>query len=602
MCGIAGIISKGRKIQLPELKQMTDAIRHRGPDGEGHWIDKEDNIGFGHRRLSILDLSENGKQPMHYDEGNLTITFNGEIYNYIELKNELEQKGYQFISESDTEVVLAAYKEYGPKMLGKMDGMFAMAIWDKRSKQLFCARDRFGEKPFFYSFEDGNFVFASELKAIFNTRGILKTPSKSKIFYYLTYNVLDTPENCQDTFFEKIKKLEPGHFLLLNSDWSLKIEKYWDIDLSKKIDISFEEATEKFQSLFISSIERRLRSDVPVGSSLSGGLDSSSIVRVIDSIRDGNHVQNTFSARFKNYDKDEGVYIKKVVDGTRIKDHHIWVDSEYLLENFKKIYYHQEEPFGTTSIIAQNAVMQLAKEKDVTVLLDGQGADEYLAGYVKRYYKTHLLELSQKGNGIFERERQAFLEMHGIPIKGSSGMRIDKLKKQFSNFIKSTSFKKIPNQTIINKSLAQEKNAVKDPFQYFMKLDDQLKFSIKYQLIDLLRYADRNSMAFSREIRLPFLNHDLVEFVFSLPNHYKLHEGWSKYILRKSMSDYLPEDIGWRKEKAVFNTPQKKWSGHPKFKALMDESKVILKDHKIINEKTDPRFDWQYLMTGLLFE
>ena len=172
MCGIAGIVSKGSKVQLEELKRMTDTISHRGPDGDGHWIDEQNNVGFGHRRLSILDLSENGKQPMHYHGDNLTITFNGEIYNYVELKVDLEKQGFQFRSGTDTEVVLAAYKAYGPKMLQRMDGMFAFAIWDKLNQQLFCARDRFGEKPFFYSFENGNFVFASEMKAIFDTRGI----------------------------------------------------------------------------------------------------------------------------------------------------------------------------------------------------------------------------------------------------------------------------------------------------------------------------------------------------------------------------------------------------------------------------------------------
>lgn len=599
MCGIVGIVSKRKKVKISELKRMTDTIIHRGPDGEGHWVDQEANVGFGHRRLSILDLSENGKQPMHY--GDLAITFNGEIYNYVELKSELEKKGYAFTSESDTEVLLAAYQEFDSKMLEKIDGMFAFAIWDKRNKQLFCARDRFGEKPFFYSFENGNFVFASELKAIFNTREIKKTPSKAKLFYYLTYNVLDTPENCEHTFFEKIKKLEPGHFLILDQSWNITKKKYWDIDLTQKIDISFEEATERFRSLFISSIERRMRSDVSVGSSLSGGLDSSSIVRVIDKTRKKSHIQNTFSARFENFEKDEGSFIEKVIEGTNIKDHHIWVDSDYFVDNFHRIFHHQEEPFGTTSIVAQNAVMQLAKEKNVTVLLDGQGADEYLCGYIKRYYKTHLFELFRSGNGAFKSERKAFMNAFDIQIKSGSGLKIDLLKKQFSNLIKTSAFKKIPNQDILDPMLSKEVNQVHDPFKYFLDLDNQLKFSIKYQLIDLLRYADRNSMAYSREVRLPFLNHELVEFVFSLPNTYKLSKGWSKYLLRSSMSDFLPEEIAWRREKVVFSTPQKKWTNHPKLKVLVEESKTILKDNKIIRGNINPEFNWQFLMSGQLY-
>lgn len=601
MCGIAGIYSLNKRIESSELKMMTDRIQHRGPDGDGHWIDVEGRVGLGHRRLSILDLSESGAQPMHYEH--LSLTFNGEIYNYVELKKGLEKKGYKFQSETDTEVLMALYLEKGVDCLHELDGMFSFAIWDGKKKRLFCARDRFGEKPFYYSKHNNDFLFASEMKSLFGIRGLPRTINQKKLFYYLAYNVVELEDDFKATFYDGVDKLEPGHFMIVNSDGSITKERYWSVDLSKQTDnFTFTQAQEKFKELFITSVKRRLRSDVPVGSSLSGGLDSSSIVRTIANEIKNNNFQNTFSARFKNFEKDEGYFIDKVVENTSINDHHTWVDENYMIDNFNDIFYHQEEPFGSSSIVAQHAVMRLAKQESVTVLLDGQGADEYLVGYVKRYYKTRLKELYLNGKSEeFKKEKLAYeglLERtYPFNAKEKFNLRfrgvLDKLK-----FFNSTTRK----FNGINSDFVNFQESVARPFRTFYDLREQLKYSIEFQLPDLLRYADKNSMAFSREIRLPFLNHELVEFVFSLPTHYKLNDGWSKYLLRTSMDSYLPKEVAWRKEKVAFQPPQKAWSEDKKVVELMHEAKKILVKNKIIEEPKNGKMDWQILNAAQLFQ
>ena len=279
MCGIAGILSLDKSnITEVSLKKMTDSLYHRGPDGGGLWIDTINNVGLGHRRLSIIDLSDSGKQPMHYLD-RYTITFNGEIYNYIELKTLLLTKGYIFKTSTDTEVLLALFDHKGYDCLELLDGMFAFAIWDKVSKKLFCARDRFGEKPFYYSINDSSFVFASEIKALW-AYGIPKIKNDVMIFNYLYFNSINNPDNLSETFYDNIKLLKPSSYLVINVNLEIEIEKkYWDIDYSNiNTSISYEQAKIDFAELLQSSVNLRLRSDVPIGSSLSGGLDSSVIV------------------------------------------------------------------------------------------------------------------------------------------------------------------------------------------------------------------------------------------------------------------------------------------------------------------------------------
>ncbi|HLG35625.1 MAG TPA: asparagine synthase (glutamine-hydrolyzing), partial [Bacteroidia bacterium] len=370
MCGIAGILSFSNRAEERMVRKMTDTLHHRGPDGEGVWMNGSAQICLGHRRLSIIDLSDSGRQPMHFADGRYTITYNGEIYNYVELKEELKKKGCRFVSTSDTEVLLALYDFKKEQCLAELDGMFAFAIWDEKEKTLFCARDRFGEKPFYYHINENYFAFASEMKALFAT-DMEKTPGRKKIYDYLLYSALEDSADRSSTFYENIIQLEASHYLLVSADKTFVKKRYWDIDINvRDHDITEKDAAAKFRELLTLSVRRRLRSDVPVGSSLSGGLDSSSIVMLIDRMKKDGRVQKTFSARFENFIRDEGRFMQMVIDKSNVEPHFVFPTVKSAIENMKMVAYHQEEPIGSTSIMAQYEVMKLAKENNIKVLLD----------------------------------------------------------------------------------------------------------------------------------------------------------------------------------------------------------------------------------------
>lgn len=544
MCGIAGILKfNSVTIEKSHLKQMTDVISHRGPDGEGHWVSSNAGVGFGHRRLSIIDLSKNGSQPMHYLNNRYTITFNGEIYNYLELKQTLLSKGYQFVSDSDTEVLLAMYDWKKENCLTDLDGMFAFAIWDEKEQELFCARDRFGEKPFHYYLNEKEFVFASEIKQ-FWAYGIQKKTVESRLVQFLENGQIDDPFNTAQTFYHQIKRLDPAHFMLFRRNGAPRIKKYWDIDLEATFRGTLQEATDQFSSIFKESVSMRLRADVPVGTSLSGGLDSSSICMIINGLKADGQKQTSFSARFKNFEKDEGVYIEEVLRACKdVEANFVWPDENYFFENFAKINYHQDEPYTSTSMIAQYSVMELAKTKGITVLIDGQGADESLGGYMP-YYKLYLDSLFYTDRQKFEKEKLAYDSLHSntrpyeAPDKNETlRMKLGRLKK-----------------TLLRQNMPYGPDALKEKLY---------ADTTSMHLQTLLRYADRNSMANSREVRLPFLSHRLIEFVFTLPDHFKLNSGWTKYILRKAMDPVLPGQICWRTNKVGYESPQEKWLQHP---------------------------------------
>ncbi|MCY7360470.1 MAG: asparagine synthase (glutamine-hydrolyzing), partial [Ignavibacteria bacterium] len=289
MCGISGIFSFSKSIEENRVHRMNESVAHRGPDGEGMWKNEEGNLLLGHRRLSIIDLLPEGAQPMHYID-RYVIVYNGEIYNYIELKATLEKKGYIFKTVSDTEVLLAAYAAYGENMFEHLDGMFAFAIWDKKEKNLFCARDRFGEKPFYYHHDKNAFIFCSEIKGLF-AAGIEINFDSEMIFNFLAYDIQENPLNKEQTFYTAIKKIEAAHYLIIKADGSIIHKKYWSLNKPYgELKISHTDAFEKFRELFLTSVKRRLRSDVPVGISLSGGLDSSTITTCINYLNSDNKI------------------------------------------------------------------------------------------------------------------------------------------------------------------------------------------------------------------------------------------------------------------------------------------------------------------------
>lgn len=623
MCGIAGIFSKN-KIERSVIKSMTDIIAHRGPDGEGHWMNEDETLALGHRRLSIIDLSDAGKQPMHYQD-RYTIIFNGEIYNYIELKENLLKDGFIFKSDSDTEVLLALFSKHGKSCLKLLDGMYAFAIFDRVKKELFCARDRFGEKPFFYAYQQGEyFMFGSEIKQLFAAGVSREFNAKQLYNYFENIYALTNPNDEHDTFYANIKKLPKACCVFITESLHLKEERYWDIDLNDKKTISYNEAVEEFRELFFESVKRRMRSDVPVGSSLSGGIDSSSIVCSIQRLfRENGIVQKTFSARFENYHRDEGKYIQYVLDLTNVTSYSVWPSELGFVDDLNKLMYHQDEPFPGASIYAQYCVMAEAKRQNVVVLLDGQGADEILAGY-EYYLPFYLKELSLTNKDLFAKEMEQMKKIHPhmkfderfnyalqkeeLPVK-SVKEKIKNIIRPAYKLINVGKYSRIEKKLPLNTGYTEQFfNKIRNEQRFDFSCDknslnDYLKFSVKTNnLEDLLRFSDRNSMAHSREVRLPFLSTQLVEFLFSLPASYKVRKGWTKALLRDAMKDILPPEIEKRVDKIGYEPPQKKWMENPKMQEQIKDSYQTLINKNILSPKSlaERKTDWQVLNVAAL--
>jgi asparagine synthase (glutamine-hydrolysing) len=594
---------------------MTDVLAHRGPDGEGHWINPSGNIALGHRRLSVIDLSDAGAQPMHY-LNRYTIIHNGEIYNYTELKEELQKKGYSFFSKTDTEVIAAAYDCWEDDCVEHFDGMFAFAIWDEETKTLFAARDRFGEKPFYYYFDDQQFAFASEMKALW-AADIDRVPNRNMLFNFITIGYTDNPMDPEETFFENIHKLPAATSLYYFADThELDKEKYWDINTEDiNNTISDDEASQQFIELFQTSVQRRLRSDVEVGTSLSGGLDSSSVIATINSLKTLDSRLTAFTAIFPGFEKDESVFAKQVADKFDLKHYTIPVNEAELIKDFEKISFYQEEPFSSASVLAQYKVYELAKQQEIKVLLDGQGADETLAGYHK-YYKYYWQELFMKRKLITSGEIKA-ARKNGI--KESFGGR-NILAALFPDFASVFLEKQYLLHALQQEDLSPEFIKMQSKKAYYTtpamnNLNSILYFNtMEHGLGELLRYADRNSMAHGREIRLPFLNHNLVEFLFSLPSRFKIRNGWTKWLLRTGMENSLPPEITWRRDKTGFEPPQKQWMQNNAVQDMIKEAKSKLVKEKILkpevlNKNVQPlgandadNFDWRYLSASILFK
>jgi asparagine synthase (glutamine-hydrolysing) len=612
MCGITGIIQVNSKdYNKDHLKKMTDALSHRGPDGEGYWQNEPGNILLGHRRLSILDLSEAAAQPFHYLD-RYTILHNGEIYNYIELRSELEKKGYAFRTQTDTEVLIASYDCWKENCLEHFDGMFAFAIWDEQEQELFAARDRFGEKPFHYIYDDirKTFLFASEIKA-FWTIGLGREFNKKMLFNFLTIGYTDNPNQPDETFYENVKKLPAASFLKLKiqQDISPEVERYWDIAVEEQNEsITDEAAIDQFSELFYTSVKRRLRSDVPLGTSLSGGIDSSSIAAVI---RKQQKELQTFSAIFPGFEKNEEEYIDEAAKHLSLRSFKTIITNDEVPGLFQKLVGQQDEPFGSAGTLPQYKVFELAQQNGVKVLLDGQGADEMLAGYEK-YYKWYWQELFIKRKLLRSKEIKKATEL-GVNEKFGIKNIIGALFPDFASVF-------LERQYLLHalkqEDLAKEFVRLQSKEAYYttpaiFSLNGVLYFNAcMHGLEELLRYADRNSMAHGREVRLPFLNHELAEFLFSLPSHFKIRHGWTKWILRKAMEKDLPQKIAWRQGKIGLEPPQLSWMQLSSVRDMIHEAKKKLVHEKIlkpevINKQIQPtsayeknNYDWKYLVSA----
>jgi len=540
MCGIAGqFCLNGNTPDTQLLSAMSERLIHRGPDGEGTRICG--CTGLVHRRLAIIDLSEDGLQPMTNEDGTLWLVFNGEIYNYLELREELARAGHRFHSHSDTEVILHAYEEWGSECLSRFNGMWAFALWDERKQELFCSRDRFGIKPFYYTVAGGSFLFASEIKALLSHPEAGKHPDEQTLGTYLAWGVLD---HSSRTMFAGISQLEPAHAMVVTAAGPQQPFRYWDVKVSSAIrsDIPDKEAASRLLEILSDATRIHLRSDVAVGTCLSGGIDSSTLTVLINNlIRDEAPAsvgarQKTFSAVFSDKRFDESRYIDEIVAVTGVDAHRVEPTPQQLWDDIDRLVYLQDEPFGSLSIYAQYCVMRLA-QKDVKVVLDGQGADELLAGYLA-YQGSYIGSLVRSFRwGTALGEVIGSLRHHGGFFRSAF--------RQISERRKRRNLLKYPAETIS---------------RYAGNLDRVLYRELtSTNLPALLHYEDRNAMAFSIESRVPFLDYRFVESVASLPLNQKIRNGVTKRALRAAIKGIVPESIRCRMDKMGFVTPEEVW-------------------------------------------
>ena len=623
MCGISGYFLHSGRVQRDsiELERMTTVLSHRGPDASGLWFGRDrrkverssdHDVALGHRRLSIIDLSDAGTQPMSAAEGKVTVTFNGEIYNYRELRNTLESAGCIFLTNTDTEVLLKAYLFWGSNCFSMFNGMWSLAIYDGRKDVLILSRDRFGKKPLYFTRTAERLIFASECKSLFECNGVSKQPNFRKVSTYLArhYRVVDA---SVDSFFEGIQQVPPAHFAIFKRGLQMHCERYWDLE--KAVDsnranieaLSREEVEKQFISLVNDSVKLRLRSDVPVGVLLSGGLDSTTIAAIV--AREQGKVSTFSSVTGEGY-FDESEYIDSIVS-------HIGADAEFirpknsaLLETLEKILVQHDEPICTVSWYSFYLLIEAMEKQGFPVVLTGHGGDELLGGYWDHYhyYFADLRETS--GTGADEREVQAWLNNHhrGLHEYQSRIPTVSAWKSDPSIFIKNLA----DYTSVINKS-----SDVTEPYEllnpvpsHWTCLDRRMLSEILYETVPAsLRAEDRNCMAFSIENRVPFLDYRLAEFCFALPAEYKICDGLGKALLRSVTKGLLPDKVRLRKDKTGHNYPFNQWligEGKPVIDEIVNSSNkgvTVIADsfklgeiwHRQLAGENHSMFFWQLL-------
>lgn len=603
MCGFVVTICKNpfSKINFPEFKEMTDTLYHRGPDDEGYALFynglvydinsfnsnnhlllkqyhdsipntsgfKKGSVAFGFRRLAILDLSSLGHQPMCYKD-RYWIVFNGEIYNYKELRSELIESGYTFKSGTDTEVILAAYDHWGNNCFNKFNGMWAFIIYDIQENDLIISRDRFGIKPLYYFEDTRYFIFASEIKAIH------KANLESKIFD--TQRLKSFLVNGDDSYsaltvFKNIKRFPAASYYVMNSEVPQLEEEnisiYWRLNINSDKYLPDENNINKnldtYRDILESAVSLRRRSDVKVGAALSGGLDSSSIVYfIMNAAGDKPDVFETFSSVYTDTELsklDESKYIEHLSDHLKVRNNKIVPNKDYAFKDFSDIAYHADLPINS-SLISGWYTYRLIKQSGVTVTLDGQGADEILAGY-NSYYLAHLKDLRLKDLiGEIKSVRENYPDLNTNKIVAA------KIISSIPEFLRITIINKLNLSKI-----------------YSLPLNQVLALDMRNNLGNLLRYGDFLSMAHSVESRLPFLDYRLVEFLFSLNRCYKISKGWSKYISRLAMNGLLPNQVVWRKEKIGWPSPEEYWFG----KIFKDDAQNFLIKSHLLSDITSAK-------------
>jgi len=564
------------------MRRLSGYLAHRGPDGDGEWLNNDSTVGFGHRRLAILDLSNAGKQPMVSSNNRLVIVLNGEIYNFIELRQQLKQKGYTFFTETDTEVILNSYLEWGKDMMDKFNGMWAFAIWDIAKQSLFISRDRFGVKPLYYVYQPGHlFAFASESISFHYLEGFKKKVSKQNMnlgirnTFYL--------ESIGETIYEDIVKLKPGHFLEINKAGKLKATQWWKTeDHLPDVPDDYTEQVDQFRNLFTDACRLRLRSDVPIGIALSGGLDSSSVYSTVQQIYKQdmqdhtitNDGQTAFIASFPDTKMDEKEYADEVIKFYNGKAKYIFPDEK----NISGAIYSETkaEDFIYLSPPVVHGIYREMRNNDVKVSLDGHGADEMLFGYANMVGEWMQQEKEEHN---FRNLSDTWASMQGISqdealkvLKSDNGNSRSVLEKAYDTLVPQK-VKSIYRKRMFEKNKSSswllEFNEFQLDWERVSLKEVDPAYTIPYRkfhvdmLPTLLRNWDRASMRHGVEIRMPFMDWRLITFAFSLPGSSKVGDGYSKKIIRDAMKGWMPEDIRLRKNKIGINAPMEEWFNGP---------------------------------------
>jgi asparagine synthase (glutamine-hydrolysing) len=548
MCGIHGFFTKNQNQDENSslIRKMVESTNHRGPDYSG--VENLHPIYFGHNRLSIIDLNPEANQPMHF--GKYWIVFNGEIYNYQEIREELIKKGIHFSTSSDTEVILKSFDFYGESCVEQFIGMWAFSIYNQEDNSLFCSRDRFGIKPFYYQSNTNSFYFSSEIKSLKHTPLFSNSFNLSQINRGLQLGWIGFKD---ETYFETIKSLEPGHNLVFK-DNQLTILKYWDYP-SKQLSLNEDEAVFQFKELFNNSLQLHVRSDVPIGATLSGGIDSSSIVSSLLKNKLSENLE-TFSIYYdstKGFDERPFIQTIEREYKNQFQLNYFSPTEKEIAHDFDSIAYSMDFPLSGSSPISQYYVMRMAKEKGIKVILSGQGADDYMGGYMHSYYRLYAewmkyFQFGKLSNGI-----KGYKNIHQA---SNSKLTNVLLKSTLSSFLNEDSIYRFEYSNYLPFLGNKQKDWSHFDRYKSGKLNEFHFALMNYSsLPTLLHYEDRNSMAHSIESRVPFLDHRLVELLFSMPDDFKINKGWTKFVLREAMEGILPKEIQWRTDKKGFVTP-----------------------------------------------
>jgi asparagine synthase (glutamine-hydrolysing) len=553
MCGIFGAVSLTdyfKRSDYNRFVSLTDLVHYRGPNAAGYFsadmctgttggTDKF-NIFFGHRRLSIIDLTAASNQPLADDTG-LWILFNGEIFNYVELRRELERLGHHFRTDSDTETILKVYAEWGPEGFQRLNGMWAFALLDFARHRVVLSRDRFSIKPLYYFQKDRRFYFASEIKQLLPLLDMRRV-NEEVLSIHLRQGLLDFDDQ---TFFLDIRSVKPKHNLIL--DWdsgSTRQEQYWDYEDCPEARLPEKQAIESFRELFRDSVRIRLRSDVKVGALLSGGLDSSAICLVGDQFQPGSFETYSIVSEEKAYSEES--FVDALCLETKLCNHKLLFRPDEALDSLEKIIYHNDEPFGGFTAVAQYQILEkIRKETDIVVVLSGQGGDETLMGYLKFFF-FYVKDLARRGHPLRASGEMLASLWNGTVVRQ---FRYSKARRYMASF---------SNRAHPYLRAAGELRPIWLAGDLARRQRDDID---SFSVPALTHYEDRNSMAHSLEIRLPFLDHRLVNFALSLPVELKLRRGWTKYVLRQAFPD-LPAAIRWRRDKQGFLIPEHQWLVH----------------------------------------